>query len=305
MPFLVVNEAMLSCSYGTCPKKLTVVPLKLPETNFNVNVSAQATAGGALGAGLTVPNGPVTKYNASGGVASTSVYADGKLHGEMVVYGDGGHATQKLMYVKGKVHGAVTTHTQGVCTAQIAFKAGVMDGQSKFYNAKGQLVLQTNFEGGVESGARVNYDAKSGAVLKKVAVVKGTVQGAAGAGAGVGVGVALPSVSASAGADVGALATIGGKAMGTINAYLPNINIKPFCLCTSLANPAVAAATASSGGALQPQPCTPKTSSPWIGGSHDVTMLDEPTLTHTAKLICAYGGIIGVNEAEQKKVEVP
>ncbi len=44
--------------------------------------------------------------------------------------------------------------------------------------------------------------------------------------------------------------------------HQPMVNISPFGVCVSLANPAVAAATSAALGVLAPQPCIPVTVSP-------------------------------------------
>ena len=46
----------------------------------------------------------------------------------------------------------------------------------------------------------------------------------------------------------------------------PLINILPFGMCTSMANPMVAAATAAALGVLTPMPCIPMTMAPWVPG---------------------------------------
>ena len=52
--------------------------------------------------------------------------------------------------------------------------------------------------------------------------------------------------------------------------HVPMMNIMPFGMCTSLANPTVAAATAAALGVLTPMPCVPATPAPWVPGAPTV-----------------------------------
>ncbi len=61
----------------------------------------------------------------------------------------------------------------------------------------------------------------------------------------------------------------GGPPAANIMDNKPFVNILPFAMCSSPANPAVAAATAASLGVLTPMPCTPMTSAPWVPGLAD------------------------------------
>ena len=73
--------------------------------------------------------------------------------------------------------------------------------------------------------------------------------------------------------------TTGGKPLGTIQDVNPMMNIGPFGMCTSLANPAVASATAAALGVLTPQPCVPAPAGTWIPTSPTVIINGKPCLT--------------------------
>jgi Domain of unknown function (DUF4280) len=79
-------------------------------------------------------------------------------------------------------------------------------------------------------------------------------------------------------------------------------DVPPFAMCTSLANPQVAAAT-SAAGVLTPQPCVPVLS-PWTPGSSKVTIVGVPALDDSSQCSCSWGGVITVNSAGQTSVAV-
>jgi hypothetical protein len=72
------------------------------------------------------------------------------------------------------------------------------------------------------------------------------------------------------------------------------VNIAPFGMCQSVANPQVAAATAAAMGTLTPQPCVPATAGPWSLGSSLVTLNGVPALTSESKCMCSWAGTIEV-----------
>jgi len=93
--------------------------------------------------------------------------------------------------------------------------------------------------------------------------------------------------------------------MATIMDNKPMVNIAPFGMCTSIANPAVAAATAAASGVLTPQPCIPVTPSPWVPGAPTVLVSNMPALDNSSKLLCQWAGMIQVAVPGQVKTQVP
>jgi hypothetical protein len=87
--------------------------------------------------------------------------------------------------------------------------------------------------------------------------------------------------------------------------HVPMLNIMPFGVCTSLANPTVAAATAAALGVLTPMPCIPATVSPWVPGTPTVMLANQPALNNTSKLMCMWAGVIEVIYAGQVTHIVP
>jgi Domain of unknown function (DUF4280) len=86
--------------------------------------------------------------------------------------------------------------------------------------------------------------------------------------------------------------------------YKPFVNIPPFAMCTSMANPAVAAATSAASGVLTPQACTPTTAAPWAPAATKVMIKNMPAVTDASKCICSFGGTISFTFAGQVKVMV-
>jgi hypothetical protein len=99
--------------------------------------------------------------------------------------------------------------------------------------------------------------------------------------------------------------TITGPPDANIMDNKPMLNILPFGMCSSPANPTVAAATAAALGVLTPMPCVPVTPAPWVPGSPTVLIANMPALNNTSKLMCAYGGVIQIVGPGQTSVMVP
>lgn len=97
----------------------------------------------------------------------------------------------------------------------------------------------------------------------------------------------------------------GPAAIATVTDIVPFVNIGPFAMCTSLANPAVAAATAAALGVLTPMPCTPVIPAPWQPGSPTVLVQGRPALTNASTCLCAYGGLITISVPGQVTVTAP
>ena len=84
----------------------------------------------------------------------------------------------------------------------------------------------------------------------------------------------------------------------------PMVNIMPFGMCNSLANPTVAAATAAALGVLTPMPCIPVIAAPWAPGSPTVMISNQPALGENSKCMCNWGGAISINDAGQTNTKI-
>jgi hypothetical protein len=83
----------------------------------------------------------------------------------------------------------------------------------------------------------------------------------------------------------------------------PLVNIPPFGMCQSMANPMVAAATAAALGVLTPMPCIPATSAPWAPGCPKVLIGNMPALDSNSKCLCNWGGVIQIVNPGQVAVQ--
>lgn len=99
--------------------------------------------------------------------------------------------------------------------------------------------------------------------------------------------------------------TAGALPAATIMDYTPLLNVLPFGLCTSDANPEVIAATAAAFGTPTPAPCIPATATPWTPGAKTVTVGGLLALDCGCKLLCNWLGEITVVEPAQMTVTVP
>ncbi|MCD8038033.1 MAG: DUF4280 domain-containing protein [Lachnospiraceae bacterium] len=93
--------------------------------------------------------------------------------------------------------------------------------------------------------------------------------------------------------------------LATIMAQVPMKNLMPFGMCTSMAKPQVASATAAAFGVLTPMPCVPVTSAPWTPGSPTVLIAGKPALNQSSKCTCNWGGVISIVNPGTTNILVP
>jgi hypothetical protein len=86
------------------------------------------------------------------------------------------------------------------------------------------------------------------------------------------------------------------KPAATIMDNVPMMNIAPFGMCKTQANPQVAAATAAAMGTLTPMPCVPVIPAPWSPGSSVATINGLKALTSDSKCNCMWTGSIEVTD---------
>ena len=98
--------------------------------------------------------------------------------------------------------------------------------------------------------------------------------------------------------------TAGGTPAATIMDHAPMVNVLPFGVCSSPANPTVAAATAAALGVLTPMPCVPATPAPWVPGVPTTMIGNMPALNNSCTLMCIWGGVIQFTAPAQATVVV-
>ena len=92
--------------------------------------------------------------------------------------------------------------------------------------------------------------------------------------------------------------------VATIEDHVPMLNIMPFGMCMSPANPQVAAATAAAMGVLTPQPCIPMTMAPWAPGAPMTKITTMPELDDVSTCMCTWGGVVMVTMPGQVKTTI-
>ena len=87
--------------------------------------------------------------------------------------------------------------------------------------------------------------------------------------------------------------------------HKPMVNIPPFPMCNSPANPTVIAATAAKLGVFTPAACIPNTPAPWVPGATTNLLAGAPALDNVSKCMCAWGGVISVALPGQVTHQIP
>lgn len=98
---------------------------------------------------------------------------------------------------------------------------------------------------------------------------------------------------------------VGNRDAANILDHVPMANIKPFGMCSSLANPATASATSAALGVLTPTPCMPATAAPWLPGSPTVLLANQPALNLPSKCMCTWLGAISITAPGQPATQIP
>ncbi len=96
--------------------------------------------------------------------------------------------------------------------------------------------------------------------------------------------------------------TVAGQAVARVVDMQPMVNIAPFGMCQSLANPQVASATAAAQGVLTAQPCIPVITGAWSPGSATLSLGGVAALTPSSTGQCAWAGVITITMPGQATV---
>ncbi|MFO0757229.1 MAG: DUF4280 domain-containing protein [Byssovorax sp.] len=82
----------------------------------------------------------------------------------------------------------------------------------------------------------------------------------------------------------------------TVMDYIPMVNVAPFGMCKTQANPQVAAATSAAAGVLTPMPCIPVLTAPWSPGAKGAEIAGQKALTADSKCTCMWAGQITITD---------
>jgi hypothetical protein len=82
----------------------------------------------------------------------------------------------------------------------------------------------------------------------------------------------------------------------TVMDSIPMLNIAPFGMCKTQANPQVAAATSAAMGVLTPMPCIPVVTAPWSPGASGTEIAGQKALTADSKCSCMWSGSIEITD---------
>lgn len=96
-----------------------------------------------------------------------------------------------------------------------------------------------------------------------------------------------------------------GAPAANIMDHVPMLNILPFGMCSSLANPSVAAATSAAMGVLTPMPCIPATNMPWTPGAATMLIGGVPALDNVSTCMCNWGGVVSIAQPATIKTMIP
>jgi hypothetical protein len=99
----------------------------------------------------------------------------------------------------------------------------------------------------------------------------------------------------------------GSQPAANIQDHIPMVNIMPFGMCISPANPTVAAATTAALGVLTPMPCIPATTMPWAPGAvaPPVILGNQPSLDNISICNCMWAGVVSVVMPGQLTTQIP
>ncbi len=84
------------------------------------------------------------------------------------------------------------------------------------------------------------------------------------------------------------------QSVANIGDSIPFLNILPFGMCRSMANPMVIAATVAAFGVLTPVPCIPIVTGKWGAASSKVKVCGKPAFDKNGKVSCIWNGNITV-----------